>query len=545
MEIKAQDPPVAGAPIGEPGAGDMQRAVEEADVRERIRAGEQFIEELSRNAEKSHEQKSGEGSGDSRETKETKETRPGRDMAALSGESGYYKLSKEELSDLDKMWGKEEADLAWKDILGWSPSAFSSFSDELDSLAAIYKELLLAILEHTTAGVQEDQLAALEAALSDILMKMLEARMGELETLLGRFGPQSSMTALKAALYRGVTGNTLSGRELERVFKGQPEKSGDSAALNPGSIRTPVNESGVDGEQGMIYQPAGEGRIKNDPLYAQRMRKEASVSALEGSGIPGAKVNQVHGAQTSLSSIGKNEVYSPADLELAERFAGYMNRRGNLLRASGLSGGSEELYGFLAALMAIKSQTYGAYSGINKGLAADLREAVDRMIDFYIQEAFKQSENMVKRPGSRNTPFQPRAAYKVYYYMMNLYQTTRDLRETANKGIRHAYQQFLKERECLEGGEDSGSFFTKEKKDPREDWKEGKRIVERDWKEFLSFMGREDLGGIPLGIMELSPWGMLAEPELFPKKGGSTAGPVFLAGAAAVILILILFLSFY
>ena len=537
MEIKVQDPATAAAPIGEP--GDIQRAVEEAEIRGRIEAGERFVEELSRNVEESREKKSGESG------KETRETRPGRDTAALSEESAYYKLSPEELSDLDKMWGKEEADLAWEDILAWSPSGAKTFTDDLDSLAGIYKELLRAILENTTAGVQEGQLAALDAVLSDILTKVLEARMGELELLFEKFGSQSSMAALKAALYRSVTGNTLSIRELERVFQGQPESTGDLVTLNPGSIRTPVNESGNDGEQGMIYQPAGEGRIKNNPQYAQRMRREVPISALAGNGGLGGRTDKAHGVQASISPMGKNTVYSSDDLESAERFAGYMNRRGNLFKVPSLSGESEALYGFLAAVMAIKSQTYGAYSGINKGLAGDLREAVDRMIDYYIQEAFKKSEGIMKRSGSRNTPFQPRAAYKVYYYMMNLYQTTRDLRETANKGIRHAYQQFLKDKECLEGREDSGSFFTREKKDPREDWKEGKRMVEQDWKEFLSFMGREDLGGIPLGTMELSPWGMLAEPEAASNRGGSTAGPVFLAGAGIVILILVLFLCFF
>ncbi|ADL06641.1 flagellar protein FliT [Lacrimispora saccharolytica] len=544
MEIKVQEPTAAGAPIGETGAGDIQRAVEEADIRGKIEAGERFMEELSRNVEESREKTSRENNED---TRDTREARPGRDTdkASLSEESAYYKLSPEELTDLDKMWGKENADLAWADILAWSPSAAKNFSDELAALAGIYKELLRAILANTMAGVQEGQLAALDAVLSDILMKVLEARMGELGTLLGKYGSQSSMIALKAALYRSVTGNTLSPGELELVFKGQPGSAGDLTSFNPGSIRIPVNESGNDGEQGMIYQPAGEGRIKNDPQYAQRMRREVPISVLDGMGIPGSKPDKAQGVQTSITSMGKNPVYSSDDLESAERFAGYINRRGNLLKASGLSGGSEELYGFLAAVMAMKSQTYGAYSGINKGLAADLREAVDRMIDYYIQDAFKQSESIMKRSGSRSPLFQPRAAYKVYYYMMNLYQTTRDLRETVNKGIRHAYQQFLKNKECLEDRKDSGSFFTREKKDPREDWKEGKKIVERDWKEFLSFMGREDLGGIPIGIMELSPWGMLAEPEPPSERGGRTATPVFLAGAGIVILILILFFSFF
>ncbi len=541
MEINAQEPPVAAPPIGEPGAGDIQRNLEEADVKDKIRSGEQFIEALSRSEEKRLEEKD---KANGSEGEETRETRTDRDMAALSRESVYYSLSKEELSDLDKIWGMEKADLAWKDILEWSPSDSKSFSLELDSLAAIYRELLLAILEHTTAGVQQDQLAALETALSASLMKMLETRMGELGLFLGTFGSQSSMTAIKAALYRSVTGNSLSGNELERVFKGQPEMNRDLAALNPIGVRMPVSESGAGRELGMIYQPAGEGRIKNDPLYAQRMRKEAPVSTLEGSGFPGTRESKIYGAQSFLSSMENKTVYSPADLELAEGFAKYMNSKGNLFRSTGLSGGSGQLYGFLAAVMAIKSQSYGAYSGINKGLAVDLREAVDRMIDLYIQDASRQCEMAGKGPGSKPPHFQPRAAYKVYYYMMNLYQVSRDIGETSNRGIRQAYQQFLKERECLEGRDASSSFFTKEKKDPKEDWKEGKRLVEQDWREFLSFMGREDLGRLPQGLMELSPWGMLAEPEQLPKRGERTSPLLFLTGAAAVIFILILFLSF-
>ncbi len=146
--------------------------------------------------------------------------------------------------------------MAWEDILSWSPSALKPFPEELEYLALIYKDLLQAILENTTAGVQEDQLSALESALSEILMKVLESRMGELKILFGSFGSPSSMAALKAALYRSVTGNTLSSGELHRVFEEQ-ESAGDTVKINPGSIRIPVNESGNEAEQGMIYQRRG------------------------------------------------------------------------------------------------------------------------------------------------------------------------------------------------------------------------------------------------------------------------------------------------
>lgn len=538
MEIKVQDRPNAASPTGEPAAADMKKAVEEANLKSRLEASEVFMEELARSEEEMKEQKArsrAEGSGEDDKDKETeredgKRAGNGRDTAALSEESVYYKLSPEELSDLEGMWGKEAADLAWEDILKWNPSLAKAVADELAGLAGIYKELLSAILANTTAGLQGQQLALLDKTLSDILMEMLNARMGELEALFGKFGTGASMTAVKAALYRAVTGNALSGKELEQVFKESLSRKGSGPDRREGSIRIPVSEEADEADQGIIYQKAGDGRIKNDSQYAQRMRKETAAAVWN---------RAASGAQASISSIGKNTVYSSDDLEMAERFAGYMNRSGNLLKAPVLSGGSEELYGFLAAVVSIKSQLYMVKTGIHKGLASDLREAVDRMIDLQLQEALRQSEAGLPGGQTGKRPsFQPRSAYRIYYYIMNLYQTARDPEEAINKGLRHAYQQYFKRKEYEKRDLEPGSFFTKEKREPVGDWKEGKRFLEQDWKDFLSFVERGDTGDIPLGVLVLSPWGMFVEQEASSPRG-SGGNPVFLIGAAAAVLLLI------
>ncbi|MEY8354379.1 hypothetical protein AALB39_13630 [Lachnospiraceae bacterium 54-53] len=534
MEIKVQERSNAPVPAaGEPGAADIREAVEAAELKGKIEAGDRLMEELARSAEENSEKKG--------QDEDCRETGSGRDTAALSKEGSYYKLSPEALSDIDLMWGKEQAELAWEDLLNWNPSLVKPVSDELGDLAVIYKELLLDILAHTAAGVKEEQLAGLDKLLSDILLKLLNARLGELDSWLDSFGTEASLKALRGALYRSVTGNAISGQELERIFRGSAREPGNTPYArgmeHGGSLRTPVNEGGG---HGIIYQPAGEGRIKSDPRYAQRMQKEASSS---GRGImPGE--GSASGAQASISNPGQNAVYSARDLETAERFARYMNREGNLFAALQLTGGSEELYGFLGAWMAIKSQAYIAGSGMDKGLAAHLREAMDRMIDFYFQEAFRRSEyGREGSAGGRKSPFQLRAAYRIYYYMMNLYRTSADPQEAVNKGLRQACQQFLKKKESLKPETGSGSFFTREKTDAIEDWKEGKRFLEKDWKEFLAFAGREGPGMIPLGVMELSPWGIFAEPEISPPQKGS-GSPFFLMGAAAVLLLLLLFAAF-
>ncbi len=542
MEIKVQEPPSAGAAMAEPVAQEIQQAVAEAGKIGEIEADGRFIEELTE-AAKENEEKTSRNS-----TEDSKDSRAQRDTAALSYESRHYKLSPDELSDLEKMWGREEADLAWEDILNWSPSAAKPFTDELSELSAIYDQLLHAILTNTTAGVREGQLTALDQILSDILLELQNTCMGELYSFFSNFGTSGSVKALQAALYRSVTGNSPNHRELELVFKDtfrSAEKSDTAPGTGKeGSIHTPVYDMKSVQKQGIIYQPAGAGRIRNNSQYAARIQKEAATGAWGGKTTEGSAYAKAYGAEASITAVGKNSVYAPRDLDLADRFAGYMNHAGNLFEMEVLSGGSEELYGFLAAIMCIKSQTYAGIFSMDPRVFSDLREAVDRMIDYYIQKAFRQSgEAHQERTGSRTRVFEPKAAYKIYYYMMNLYYSSGSLQETANKGIRHAYQQFLRKKEAMRGEEDSRSFFTTEKPDAKEDWKEGKRVLERDWKEFLDFSCREYPGGISPEVLELSPWGMLAEPETHSDSQG-TVNPMFTLGAVGAVLLLILFIGY-
>lgn len=535
MEIKLQEQQTAQSPQGEPAASDIKKAAAEAEIRVRAQAEGKFLEETTEKSRQDSDQKAEESS------KDEEEGRSGRDTAALSNEGRYYKLSPEELSDLDKMWGREKADLAWSDLLNWAVSPLEPVSDQLSRLAGIYEKLLAAILSNTTGAVKEQQLSELERILSDILLETLHTRLGQLDSLFQKYGTKDSGAALRAALYRSVTGASLSERELERFFA-REEGTAESRPLkeapagNPTeNIRLPVSDGEEGLEQGIIYERAGEGRIKNSSQYARRMQEDAGISVWgrKNGSKAGTRVGE-WGAKAVISPKEQNSIYTLRDLELAEDFAQYMTRKGNLFLISELSGNSEELYGFLAAIMAIKSNTFSAFSGVDKGLAFELRGAVDRMIDFYIQRAWKQSES-----GGRNTPsFEPKEAYKIYYYIMNQYQTTRNLQEAANKGIRQAYRQFLKKKECQSREEDRGAFFTKNRGDMTRDWKEGKQILEKDWKEFLTFLGQGDLGNIPAGVLSLSPWGMFAEPERV-QTDRSLSGSVPVWGVLAGVLFLL------
>lgn len=535
MEIKVQDQPLS-AKTGELPAGDLPHAMEQAVRKGAIEAEIEFIEEIGENTKASVEKAKEAGA------EPPKEAVASKDRASLSDESAYYKERENGIPAPDQMW-KEEAGQAWESLKSWTPFAEKKIEDELEHLAAVYKELLLAILEHPAGEVRENQLSALDQLLPDLLAKLLDARLGELVALLQNFGSQNARNSLRAALYHSVTGNALSERELEQVFKGIL-KGADAVGEGQGGIRIPVNKAENQGEQGIIYQPAGDGRIKNDAGYSRRMLREAYISVIDGKNRKGADNEKVFGAQASISPMAEKAIYSPGDLALAERFAFYMNQSGNLLGAAALSGESEELYGFLAAIMAIKAHIFGTFSGIDQRLASDLREAIDRMIDFYIQEQYQKTADRSRGFEGRYQVFQPKDAYKVFYYLMNLYQTTRDLQETANKGIRHAYRQFLKKKESMREAGESSFFFSRTKKDAIEDWKDGKRYVEQDFKEFQAFLSGQNQNELPFGVLELSPWGMFAEPEIRSVRGKAPAFPALLMGGTVLFLFLLLVFVF-
>lgn len=542
MEIKLKEQQAAQGSQTEPALSDIKRAAVETELKVKAQAEGQFLEEISENAKQDSDDQTEDSS------RQEDEGRSERDTVTFSDEGTYYyRLSPEELADLDKMWGKENAELAWKDLLNWEISVAEPISDQLSRLAEIYEKLLADIMGHTIGAVKEQQLSALKQVLSDVLLETLLTRLGKLDGLLRNYGSVAAQTAVKAALYRSVTGVSLSEKELEQFF-GSDERASDGSSQNSDSVRNltenirlPINDGEEGLEQGVIYERAGKGQIKNSTQYAKRMQEDQGISVWgKKKGTMNRPAEGEWGANAAISPKELNSVYTSKDLELAEDFAQYITRRGNLFISSELSGKSEELYGYLAAIMAIKGQTFSAFSGVDRGLAFELREAVDRMIDFYIQKAWKQSGYI-----NHKTPsFEPKAAYKIYYYIMNQYQTTGNLQEAANKGIRQAYRQFLKKKECRTREEESGSFFTRMRGDMNRDWKTGKQILEKDWREFLAFLGRGDLSNIPVGVLSLSPWGMFAEPER-DMQDKAAANPVPIQGVLAGVIILLILLCFF
>lgn len=529
MEIRVQDPAVPGDLKAEGSAeGKMNEkaglnlAVEALKANEKLISGEILLNEVMAQTQFLKEE------AKNSESEKSEKSRPARDTASVS--------------DSPDAWNDEEWREAFREFMEWCPSETLPVSEELDQLARIYKELLLAVLTH---GTQEGgEAERLNQELSLLLQKLLISRLGDLELLLNNYGSPVSITALRAAVCRSVMGKNLTEAELNQIF-GRGDSTGKSAGnVNGSGIRTPISDKGNETGMGIIYQPAGSGTIKNNPGYAENLMKETSMIILEKGASLKDKAGKTQGASLTISTLKTGRVYEIKDLEAAQRFASYMSREGNLFKLSGLTGKSEELWGFLAALMSIKSQVFVSSLGMEKGLALDLREAGDRMTDELIQEMVSHSSLNYSRAAGRKPVFEAKDVYKIFYYMMNLYQTKADVNEAANKGIRYAYQQFLKKKEVSESRREPEPFFTKEKKIPSEDFKEGRKLIERDWREFSNFLSSGHSSEMPQGVLVLSPWGMLAEPETVMERGEVSLNPAFLVGGGAALVILIIIFSF-
>ncbi|WP_124068220.1 hypothetical protein [Clostridium sp. E02] len=445
-------------------------------------------------------------------------------------------------NDVDKInLDLEEKEKQYDVMKRWRPSIDKPLSGDLNELSWIYKELTEFVLDGTKGEVREEDKAELKQALSESLMKVLNSRLGELKLLIKSFGSVRAMNALKASLYQSVVKmrdsvtefDTEFDQELNELFPGIKYEGKDSGNQRGSGIRNLVNHGENQLEQGIIYERDRSGTIKNDPKFANTIFEETSIVVMDNRNSSNEKV--------VTPPILKPLIYSGEDLEFAERFARYVNRGGNLLRMSELTGESEELYGFLAALMAIKAQIFTQCTGMEKGLAFDLREASDRLSDYYIQQAAKKTAANSKKTDNKKS-FEVNASYKIFYSIMNAYQKKQDLNDAANKGIRHAYQQFLKKSDY----EDLGgvmSFFRKNKGDLVDDWNEGKRLLERDWNGFLSFQSKDNPDNRSIDILELSPWGMFLKPgsDLGDERESSLWLRV-LGGILILLVVVILFL---
>ena len=186
---------------------------------------------------------------------------------------------------------------------------------------------------------------------------------------------------------------------------------------------------------------------------------------------------------------------------------------------------NQEAAGYLAGLTAIKGQIYSSDTGRSGAMAEPVRDLVNQMVDYYLNQ---------------------KGAYEAYYYTTGIYEKTRDPQKAAKEGLAYAYGLFLEKRgnipykEQVAYSNEAGFFQMLSGRTLEEDFRKGAGLLEEDWKDFLSALGREGKN-ITLRMQRYSPWGAMMEAEERRKARDQKAERLFLKQALVVAAVVILY----
>lgn len=294
-------------------------------------------------------------------------------------------------------------------------------------------------------------------------------------------------------------------------------KRADGKMFNTGQGKA-LYEAGTSGykpltQQGTIYDPKGRNRMELKPQ-----------SFKAPNGLSG-------GERFNPSSTGPTKSLCTArDLQTCEKFIKYFTGEGNLLKNEYINGRNEEVLGILLSITSVKCQEFCASSGITAPMKSQLLSVTDQMIDYFMRYAERDISKAQVPRGKTFIALEQKAVYKIYYEILGLYQRYGKAEKAILEGIRSAVRQFYQKKadiafkEAARYGDDAEFFhnYTGDREVKRhslqEDLKEGKRILEKDWQEFMKQIGKRERKNASLVPEEQSFWGMFVQPEVIPEQ---------------------------
>lgn len=473
-----------------------------------LEAGRVLVAQAAKQAEEAREKLEEER----QETKEKETERESRDTPELSPQSKWFGLEGKLLQEANLKWILEMEQELWEELLNWYPKPSGNLSKELEELSKLYLALLEAILTHTTGQDQIVQRERLDAVLSEKLNLVLEVRLKNLIALLERVGSRETIGQIRYSLYKRVTGENISPKAAERFFlAGQSgAKAGISTAA--GSAFGAVGRTFA--EEGSVYQSCGGKSVRiSQEFAAQKKSGELEIS------------RRSQALSEDKSRSGAVRIFSGGDLVRADAFARHLNESIRLLDGMGSVRGNQEAAGYLAALTAIKGEVYLSDTGRSGTMDVPMKSLINQMVDYYLNQ---------------------RGAYEAYYYTTGIYEKTKDPQKAAEEGLAYAYRLFLEKRgnaayrEQPAYSDNAGFFQMLSGRTLEEDFRKGARLLEENWRDFLSALDREGRS-ITLRVQRYSPWGAMMEAEERRKARDQKAEQLLLKQALVVAAVLILY----
>lgn len=449
------------------------------------------------------------------ETREKEQEREQRDTPELSRQSRWFGLEGKLLTEANLRWILEMEQELWEALLNWQPSPSGDLSKELEELSRLYLALLEAVLIHTTGAEQTEQKGRLDGILSEKLNLVLEVRLKNLVSLLERVGQRETIDYIRCSLYKRTTGENISPREAKRFFSlGSSTGKGHEAATASHTVTRGAGKAF--GEEGSVYRSYG-GRDVRVSQEFDAHRKSGQMEMNQRNLASG----EVRGGSRESRSFGVGE------LVRADAFARHLSESGRLLEGMGTLKGNQEAAGYLAALTSIKGEIYLSGGRQSGEMALPVKNLVNQMVDYYLNQ---------------------KGAYEAYYHTVGIYEKTKDPQKAAAEGLVFAYRLFLEKkgeasyRNQKAYSEEAGFFQMLGGRTLDEDLQRGVRLLEKNWRDFLSALGQEGKG-ITLRMQKYSPWGAVMEAEERRKARDQKAEKVFFrqmlvaAGIVAIYLV--------
>lgn len=475
-----------------------------------LEAGRVLVAQAAKQAEETRERLEEER----QDSKEKEPEREQRDTSELSRQSKWFGLEGKLLEEANLKWILEMEQELWEELLNWYPTPTGNLSRQLEELSRLYLALLEAVLTHTTGQEQNIQLERLDAELSQKLNLVLEVRLNNLITLLERMGQRETLGQIRYSLYKQVTGENISHKEAERFFAvgRQATKSGGSGTIS----KTVFGTAGrTFAEEGSVYQSCGGRSVRVSQGFDDHRRSGEIQMSQRNFGLSEGR-----------SGDGIVRVFSGEELVRADDFAKHLNASSQLLERMGTVKGNQEAAGYLAALTAIKGEIFLSGSGRSGAMATPMKSLIDQMVDYYLNQ---------------------KGAYEAYYYTTGIYEKTKNPQKAAEEGLAYAYRLFLEKKENASYkeqaaySEEAGFFQMLSGRTLEEDFRRGARLLEENWKDFLSALGQEGRS-ISLRLQRYSPWGAMMEAEERRKARDQKAEQLFLKQALVVAAVILLYM---
>lgn len=462
------------------------------------------------------------------------------DSAELSNDSLSYNRDKEDealrQAELDRLFSE-----VWDILEGWQSGPGISLDQELQKLKDIYQQLLQDIMKFYTRGQIGIQADRINGLLLEIIEKMGSSKFPNLLFLLDTYGKDAAGDFLRASILQKATGRTVSPKEVAALKAQGGHRQPSTRTGRPGAANV---RYGLSGEDGILYDKGRGNRVNANQRYREHVQEEELFRFQSED-----RFRQGH-TENGIIKNGpfrlSKQNYSVPDIEIAERFLHYFNEQGNLYCHPELTAENEEFLGFLMAATMMKVRIFTDYSGIGKGMATDVRIALERLFQYQLEKNLETVQRNTQGSRERAIPDKNRI-YRMYYRIMEIIQRSKAPGKGLAKGLQYAWEAFTASKENPEYQECSryqqnAGFFTREmvENDKRNDLKNGTKLLDRDWQEFLASIGQDQNSLLQIALSN-SLWGMLAEPE-GPCQGGSskkTAGAVFWGLAAMILLVLL------